>query len=82
MTATILTENPLPGLSSASGIEIIGPTAYVIGDDSPLLYLLDAANWACWRVKGINQTGQGVDISTSVLWIIRKGGEVKTVKYL
>lgn len=46
MTATILTENPIPGLPSASGIEILGPVAYVIGDDSPYLYLLDAATLA------------------------------------
>ena len=46
MTATILSENPLPGLPSASGVEIIGPLAYVIGDDSPYLYRLDAATLA------------------------------------
>ena len=46
MTATIISENPLPGLPSASGVEIIGPAAYVIGDDSPLLYQLDAATLA------------------------------------
>ena len=43
MTATILSENQLPGLPSASGVEIIGPLAYVIGDDSPVLYQFDAA---------------------------------------
>ena len=46
MTATILSETQLPGLPSASGVEIIGPTAYVIGDDSPYLYQLDAATLA------------------------------------
>lgn len=46
MTAAILSENRIPDLPSASGIEIIGPTAYVIGDDSPFLYLLDAATLA------------------------------------
>ena len=46
MTATILSENSLPGLPSASGVEIIGPVAYVIGDDSPYLYQLDAATLA------------------------------------
>ena len=46
MTATILFESTLPGLPSASGVEIIGPTAYVIGDDSPYLYRLDAATLA------------------------------------
>ena len=43
MTATILSEAAIPGLPSASGIEVVGPTAYVIGDDSPFLYGLDAA---------------------------------------
>lgn len=42
MTATILTETSLSNLPSASGIEIMGPMAYVIGDDAPLLYQLDA----------------------------------------
>ena len=46
MTATILTENPLPGLPSASGVEILGDVASVIGDDSPFLYQLDAATLA------------------------------------
>lgn len=46
MTASILSENSIPGLPSASGVEIIGPVAYVIGDDSPFLYLLDAATLA------------------------------------
>ena len=46
MTATILSENILPGLPSASGVEIIGDTAFVIGDDSPYLYRLDAATMA------------------------------------
>ncbi|MDO7847520.1 hypothetical protein Q5H92_14215 [Hymenobacter sp. M29] len=42
MTATILSETSVPGLPSASGVEIIGGTAYIIGDDAPLLYQLDA----------------------------------------
>ena len=46
MTATIHSEISLPSLPSASGIEIIGDTAYVIGDDSPYLYQLDAATLA------------------------------------
>lgn len=44
MRATILQEIPLPNLPSASGIEIIGDVAYVIGDDSPFLYQLAAAS--------------------------------------
>jgi len=46
MTATIRSEAVLPHLPSASGVEIIGPTAYVVSDDAPLLYLLDAATLA------------------------------------
>ncbi|MDQ2793029.1 MAG: hypothetical protein M3Y12_03340, partial [Bacteroidota bacterium] len=46
MTATIISENQIPGLPSASGVEIIGPVAYVIGDDLPVLYQLDAATLA------------------------------------
>jgi hypothetical protein len=46
MTATVRSEAVLPHLPSASGVEIIGPTAYVVSDDAPLLYLLDAATLA------------------------------------
>jgi hypothetical protein len=46
MTATILSEAVLPHLPSASGVEIIGPTAYVVSDDAPYLYLLDATTLA------------------------------------
>ena len=46
MTATILSETTLPQLPSASGVEIIGATAYVVSDDAPLLYVLDAATLA------------------------------------
>ncbi|GAA4052938.1 hypothetical protein GCM10022409_44870 [Hymenobacter glaciei] len=49
MRATILSENQIPGLPSASGVEIIGPAAYVIGDDSPVLYQLDAATLTLTR---------------------------------
>ncbi|WP_303310815.1 hypothetical protein [Hymenobacter sp. BT730] len=44
MRATILQETPLPNLPSASGIEILGEVAYVIGDDSPFLYQLAASS--------------------------------------
>jgi hypothetical protein len=43
MTAAILSESALPGLPSASGVEIVGPTAYIVSDDAPFLYALDAA---------------------------------------
>lgn len=46
MLATILSEVPLPNLPSASGVEIMGSTAYIVSDDAPLLYLLDAATLA------------------------------------
>jgi hypothetical protein len=46
VTATILSETTLPQLPSASGVEIIGATAYVVSDDAPFLYLLDAATLA------------------------------------
>lgn len=46
MTATVLSEIVIPGLPSASGVEIIGATAYVIGDDSAFLHQLDAATLA------------------------------------
>jgi len=46
MIATVLTETTVPGLPSASGIELIGPLAYVISDDAPFVYLLDAATLA------------------------------------
>lgn len=46
MKATLLSETPLPHLPSASGVEIIGPTAYLVSDDAPFLYLLDAATLA------------------------------------
>lgn len=46
MTATILSETTLPHLPSASGVEIIGAAAYIVSDDAPFLYVLDAATLA------------------------------------
>ncbi|MGI4871406.1 MAG: DUF6929 family protein [Janthinobacterium lividum] len=46
MTATVLSETVLPQLPSASGVEIVGPLAYIVSDDSPWLYLLDASTLA------------------------------------
>lgn len=43
LTAVIRSEISLPDLPSASGGEVVGATAYVVSDDAPLLYLLDAA---------------------------------------
>jgi hypothetical protein len=46
MTVTVHSEVVIPNLPSASGIEIIGTVAYIVGDDSPWLYMLDAATLA------------------------------------
>ncbi len=46
MTAAIHSGIILPQLPSAPGVEIVGPTAYVIADDAPFLYALDAATLA------------------------------------
>jgi len=46
VTVLLRAETPLPSLPSASGIEIVGPTAYVVSDDAPFLYLLDARTLA------------------------------------
>jgi hypothetical protein len=43
LRATILSSAPLP-LPSASGIEIVGETAFVISDDAPFLYRFGAAD--------------------------------------
>lgn len=44
MQATILRELVLPNLPSASGVELVGEWAYVVGDDSPFLYALNAVS--------------------------------------
>lgn len=44
MRATILRQLDLPNLPSASGVEIVGNTVYVIGDDAPYLYRFGAAD--------------------------------------
>jgi hypothetical protein len=46
MKATILRQFDLPQLPSASGIEIVGDTAYIIGDDAPFLYSFAAQSLA------------------------------------
>lgn len=46
MTATVLSETSMTRLPSASGVEIVDATAYVVSDDAPYLYLLDAATLA------------------------------------
>ena len=43
MRATILRQLDLPDLPSASGVEILRDTVFVIGDDSPYLYQFDVA---------------------------------------
>ncbi|UOG76286.1 hypothetical protein MTX78_06715 [Hymenobacter tibetensis] len=44
MRATILRQLDLPNLPSASGVEIVGETVYIIGDDSPYLYRFTATD--------------------------------------
>ncbi|GAB3226941.1 hypothetical protein GCM10027346_09750 [Hymenobacter seoulensis] len=46
MRALIRHEAVLPNLPSASGVEVVGNIAYVIGDDAPYLYQLNAATLA------------------------------------
>lgn len=46
MHALIRREVQLPNLPSASGVEIVQDTAYIIGDDSPFLYQLNATTLA------------------------------------
>ncbi|GGF18963.1 DUF6929 family protein [Hymenobacter cavernae] len=46
MKATILRQLDLPNLPSASGVEVVGDMAYIIGDDSPFLYCLDVHSFA------------------------------------
>lgn len=41
MKVTVIKRAPLQNLPSASGIEIIDGVIYIIGDDSPYLYVLD-----------------------------------------
>ena len=41
MKATILKKAPLPGIHSASGVEVLGDRIYIVGDDSAHLYVLD-----------------------------------------
>lgn len=45
LTVRIISSAPLP-LPSASGIEIVGDTAYVVSDDAPFLYSFRAADLA------------------------------------
>jgi hypothetical protein len=45
MKATFIRQKLLTDLPSASGLEIINNKIYVIGDDSPLLYQLQADTW-------------------------------------
>ncbi|QDA59121.1 DUF6929 family protein [Hymenobacter jejuensis] len=42
MQALILQQINLPNLPSASGVEVVGDTAYIIGDDAPYLYAFKA----------------------------------------
>ena len=44
MQATIVSKKLFPDIPSASGMELIGNKLYVIGDDSPYLYILNLAS--------------------------------------
>lgn len=48
MKATIIKKTPLPGIHSASGIEVLGDRLYIVGDDASWLYVLDKA----WKPAG------------------------------
>ena len=48
MKATILKKISLPGIHSASGVEVLGERIYIVGDDSAWLYVLDLD----WQAMG------------------------------
>ncbi|TGD82683.1 DUF6929 family protein [Hymenobacter wooponensis] len=56
MRALIQHEATLPNLPSASGIEVVGEVAYIIGDDSPFLYQLNAASLAAGERTSLFET--------------------------
>ncbi|MBW3127313.1 DUF6929 family protein [Hymenobacter profundi] len=56
MQAIILRELVLPDLPSASGVELIGDSIYIVGDDSPFLYMLDAASLEAGRPTTLFET--------------------------
>jgi hypothetical protein len=56
MRALIQHEAILPNLPSASGIEVVGEVAYIIGDDSPFLYQLNAASLAAGERTSLFET--------------------------
>lgn len=57
MYSDILRHVRLPHLPSASGIERVGDYLYVVGDDSPFLYQLDA-NWNVIRTQPLFEPNQ------------------------
>ncbi|MBX0290611.1 hypothetical protein K3G63_09195 [Hymenobacter sp. HSC-4F20] len=56
MQALIRNEAVLPNLPSASGVEVVGSVAYVIGDDAPYLYQLNAATLAAGEPTRLFET--------------------------
>ncbi|MBT9392686.1 hypothetical protein KLP40_05875 [Hymenobacter sp. NST-14] len=56
MHALIRREVALPELPSASGAEIVGDVAYLIGDDSPFLYQLNAATLVAGQRTALFET--------------------------
>lgn len=56
MHALIHREVALPNLPSASGVELVGDALYIIGDDSPWLYRLNAATLAAGQPTALFET--------------------------
>lgn len=56
MHALVHREIVLPELPSASGAELVGDALYLIGDDSPWLYRLDAATLAAEQPTALFET--------------------------
>ncbi|OON68907.1 DUF6929 family protein [Hymenobacter sp. CRA2] len=56
MKAIVQREITLPKLPSASGIEVVGNYAYIIGDDAPFLYCFQAADLTAARPISLFET--------------------------
>ena len=56
MRATILRQLDLPNLPSASGVEVVGDQAYIIGDDAPFLYRFDVHSFVAGKSVTLFET--------------------------
>ncbi|MDQ3292376.1 MAG: hypothetical protein M3Q05_13895 [Bacteroidota bacterium] len=56
MQVTFVRQKLLSNLPSASGLEVIGDKLYIIGDDSPLLYQLQANTWELTQTYPLLET--------------------------